>query len=129
MTAEMIALICGALVPITGLITGFMVDRRNKQAAKITAEQARATIKTTAREAATHEFEAITSGFTEYTSRLEGQNARLEARIAHLETEDAKKQDRIERLETKHRLTMEHLSAVEALVEPALLPPRPRGLQ
>lgn len=133
--AFLIALIGAISVPLTGLLTGLLVDRRNKQAAahaaKVAEEQSGFTkqeLEITAKEAANHEFAAITTGFTEYTEKLERRNAGLETRVAALEEQNQKLEQRIRSMERRHQLAMEHLFAVEQIAPADKLPRRPRGL-
>lgn len=102
-----VAILAATLGPLAGIVTGILLDRRNKK----TVDQ---TTRVAAQEAATHEFEAITSGFTDYTSKLETRANRADGL-----------EKRVELLEKNMRLILGHLEKVEALVPAGSLPPRP----
>lgn len=104
---SVIAILAAILGPVAGIVTGVLLDRRNKR----TADQ---TTRVAAREAATHEFEAITAGYTDYTTKLEARASRADSL-----------EKRIEVVEKNLRLILAHLERVETLVPAGSLPPRP----
>ena len=110
-----VAFLSATLGPVAGIVTGLILDRRNKHTTTVNSKGA-------AREAATHEFEAITAGYTEYVKILEKRAGTVAEMERRLEDVEAKLEVALRNL----RRVTAHLDVVEALVPVHLLPPRPQ---
>lgn len=116
-----IAFLSAVMLPVAMMAGGWIVDRRAKRNAELTAKSTSHAVAVTAKEAATHEFEAITHGFTEYTERLEKQNTRLEALIEKMDA-------RFRELDRRHRAAVDHIDLLEGMIPDDQLPRRPEAM-
>lgn len=106
------------LGPLSGIVTGWLLDRRSRKVAELTAETADGATDVSRTEAATHQFEAQVAGWSEYVEKVEKASEKLELRVKDLE-------NRLTRLSRDFGTLTRHLDVVEALVPVESRPPRP----
>lgn len=112
MSPEFVLALVGAIGgPLAGIYTGWLLDRRSKKTATLTATTAE-------KDATTHQWEVLSSGFGEYTEMMERNAGRLEKRVAELEKQ-------IEAMAADWQLIMAHVDVVEQLVPAEQRPARP----
>lgn len=127
-----IMFMCAAMVPISSVLVGVIVDRRSKKQFAVTAEQSKeqiqATAAVTAKEAANHEFQVITTGFSELTDGMKNTIERLQVQNEKLERLVNDMDSRFAELNRRHRAAVDHIDYLETLVPVGLLPRRPKAM-
>jgi len=127
-----VMIVCAAMVPISSVLVGVIVDRRSKRQFAVTSkqsqEQIQATAAVTAKEAANHEFQVITTGFSELTEGMKNTIERLQAQNERLEGLVVQMDERFQELNRRHRAAVDHIDHLETLVPVGQLPNRPKAM-
>lgn len=114
------------LLPIAGLLGGWIADRRSKKNTSSVVEVSKLEAATSARNAASTEFQMITQGFSTRYTQMQEEITALQTQTNALMKQNKEQAEDNARLSHILDEVLDYLAVVEALVPADRRPDRPR---
>lgn len=114
------------LLPIAGLLGGWIADRRSKKNTSSVVEVSKLEAATSARNAASTEFQMITQGFSTRYTQMQEEITALQTQTNALTKQNKEQAEDNARLSHILDEVLDYLAVVEALVPADRRPDRPR---